>query len=283
MPDKETIFNTHISQTSYRKKSKKVNRSIDTTLHPIGDNHPETDAIKTKIDDLIQVIHTVFFDTLHENHALKKRIVSALFLAPTQPIPTPLDSVWDYVYLGVLNTIKVDYLTLYMDVLLNKFKDQLDFLVGRYKQNLPHHVSDVEGDDLVTIAQLELIETFKIWIPEKNTNPWPLAYSRINGAMKDHIRYISKSDPTRFYDWIVDASHLYLAVNNDNSYESTIETHAEIDRMLQLLTQREKQVLIMYIKQDLTFKDISKKINVSESQISRIYKKATEKIKKVLR
>ena len=283
MPDKETIFNTHISQTSYRKKSQKVNRSIDTALPPIGDNHPEADAIKTKIDDLIQIIHAVFFDTPHQNQALKDRIISALFLAPTQPVPTSLQLVWDYICMGISNTIKVDYLTLHMDTLLKKFEKQLDFLVSRYKQNLPHHVSSVEGDDLGTIAQLELIETFKVWIPEKNINPWPLAYSRITGAMKDHIRYISKSDPTRFYDWIVDASHLYLAVNNDNSYESTIETHTEIDRMLQLLTQREKQVLIMYIKQDLTFKEISKEIRVSESQISRIYKKATEKIKKVLK
>ena len=147
---------------------------------------------------------------------------------------------------------------------------------------MPYHISLTEGDDLTTIAQLELIETFKAWQPSKNPDIWPLAYTRVNGAMKDHIRYISKSDPTRFYDWVVDAANLYLAVNNDNSHESTIENSAELDRALSSLTQKESQIVTLYINEDLTFKDISKKLNISESQISRIYKAATKKIKAIL-
>ena len=97
--------------------------------------------------------------------------------------------------------------------------------------------------------------------------------------MKDHMRYISKSDPTRFYDWVVDAANLYLAVNDDNSHESTIETSTELERALKELTPKEQNIVHLYINEDLTFAEISKRIKLSESQISRIYKQATKKIK----
>ena len=111
---------------------------------------------------------------------------------------------------------------------------------------------------------------------------WPLAYMRINGAMKDHIRYISKSDPTRFYDWVTDAANLYLAVNHDNAYESSIENSTELERALTHLNNKEKTIVKLYINQDLTFGEIAKRISLSESQISRIYKGAVKKIKAIL-
>ncbi len=51
---------------------------------------------------------------------------------------------------------------------------------------------------------------------------------------------------------------------------------------MQVLSEREKLVVISHAKDDLTFKEIGDKINVSESQISRIYKKALEKIRKTV-
>ena len=109
-----------------------------------------------------------------------------------------------------------------------------------------------------------------------------MAYTRVNGAMKDHIRYISKSDPTRFYDWVSDAANLYLAVSNDNSYEETIENSTELDRALDSLSEKEQKIVILYLNKDLTFKQISEKIDLSESQVSRIYKESVKKIKEIL-
>ena len=100
--------------------------------------------------------------------------------------------------------------------------------------------------------------------------------------MKDHIRYISKSDPTRFYDWVTDAANLYLAVNEDNSHESEIENSSELERALKVLNEKEKKIVTLYVNEDLTFSEISKQIQLSESQISRIYKQALKKIKEVL-
>ena len=41
-------------------------------------------------------------------------------------------------------------------------------------------------------------------------------------------------------------------------------------------------IVIFYLNEDLTFNEISKRINLSESQISRIYKQAIKKIKEIL-
>jgi len=51
-------------------------------------------------------------------------------------------------------------------------------------------------------------------------------------------------------------------------------------RAMKTLTTREKKVVISYVYEDITFKAIGERINVSESQVSRIYKTAIEKVKK---
>ena len=132
------------------------------------------------------------------------------------------------------------------------------------------------------MAQLEFLETFKVWDPEKSDAIWPLAYSRITGAMKDHVRYITKSDPTRFYDWVTDAAHLYLDMKKGDSFEQKIETGVQLGAAMEVLTVRERQIVVAHTRKDHTFQMIADDMDLSESQISRIYKKAIEKIKKVV-
>ena len=45
---------------------------------------------------------------------------------------------------------------------------------------------------------------------------------------------------------------------------------------------KKKKVVKLYINKDLTFNQIAEKINISESQASRIYKQAIKKIKQIL-
>ena len=204
------------------------------------------------------------------------------YLKTNTKISLDLETIWKTIEHPILNIIKIHYLEKYMETLILTYEQQVGFLINKYKRHLPQHISLVEGDDLATIAQLELIETFKAWNPNKNPDIWPLAYTRINGAMKDHIRYISKSDPTRFYDWVNNAASLYLAINNDNSHETKIENNVELERALKELNEKEKKVVKLYINKDLTFNQIAEKINISESQASRIYKQAIKKIKQIL-
>ncbi len=48
------------------------------------------------------------------------------------------------------------------------------------------------------------------------------------------------------------------------------------------LTIRERKVVVNYAQKDMTFSQISTQMGLSESQVSRIYKKAIEKMKRAI-
>lgn len=195
---------------------------------------------------------------------------------------TVVDQLWLMIEIPIINTIKIDILSRYSEEILGGYSGRLEIIVKKYARHLPSHVAESELDDLRTIAKLELLETLKIWIPSRNLDFWPLAQARITGAMKDHIRYITKSDPSRFYDWITDAAYVFMAINDRADFQDTIDDGDQLTEAMQSLTEREKRIVIEHTKDDRTFKQIGDQIGISESQISRIYKKAIEKIKKQL-
>ena len=190
------------------------------------------------------------------------------------------EELWASVSEKVFNNLKIKIMQDYVQDVFLHYHARLEYIVKRYARFLPAHVAQSEIDDLRTIAKLELLETIKVWDLTKSQDVWPLAQVRIIGAMKDHIRYVTKSDPSRFYDWITDAAHVYMATNDRADFEHSIETGDQLNRALKILSPREKKVVIDHTKHDLTFKQIGDGLEISESQISRIYKKAIEKIRK---
>ena len=191
-----------------------------------------------------------------------------------------LDTIWDEIQSKIINKTKYLLLQYHSQDILDHFAQKINFITLKYTRYLPSHVASSEKDDLKTISQLEFLETVKSWDPNKSDNIWSLAYTRVTGAMKDHIRYISKADPSRFYDWVVDAGYLLVSYNNHSEFETKIETSLQLTQAMDSLTQREQYIVTSYAKKDMTFQQISKELNISESQISRIYKSALEKIKK---
>ena len=283
MTNKKTkISSTIIPQSNYRKTTSKPLSELKTTIVPVGVNYPEKKELTKKVVELIDLIQHVTLKKEPSNTKLQKIICEQLFQG-AKNVSTSIDEIWAMQHTTILNTIKIHYLNHHIEAFILAYEQPVGFLINKYKRHLPQHISYLEGDDLTTIAQLELIETFKAWRPEKNPDLWPLAYTRINGAMKDHIRYISKSDPTRFYDWVTDAAHLYLAINNDNSHESKIENSTMLESAMTQLKEKEKHIVKLYVNDDLTFSEISKRIQLSESQVSRIYKTALKKITAILK
>jgi RNA polymerase sigma factor (sigma-70 family) len=193
-----------------------------------------------------------------------------------------LEKLWDKISDRVYNNIKVYLLKVHVPEIIRFFGPKIDIIVKKYARYLPNYVVNSEIDDLRTIAQLEFLETVKVWSPDKNSNIWPLAQQRITGAMKDHIRYVTKSDPSRLYDWVADAAHMYKTVNDRADFVKQIDTGDELGRAMKVLTERERKIVIAHTHADQTFKVIGTRIGVSESQVSRIYKKALEKLKKEL-
>lgn len=193
-----------------------------------------------------------------------------------------LDQLWEEIQEPVQNLAKKHLLTRHMDWIFKMYGARIDYIVRQYARYLPYHVSGSEAEDLSTIAQLEFIETVKVWNIAKNDSIWPLARMRMVGAMKDHIRYVTKSDPTRLYDWINNAAEVFMMVNDRADFENSIESGIELNNAMKTLTQREQQIVLNHTRKDLTFKQIGDAIGVSESQVSRIYKKSIQKLKKIL-
>jgi RNA polymerase sigma factor (sigma-70 family) len=279
---KNNIASSLIPQSNYRKKTNKTLNILNTDIPSVGTTSKHTPQIEEKVDFIAQLIHKTVTNTERKKIPIVSQIIATLFQNPTKKVPATFEGIWKLIEPPVTNFLKIHYLNQHIETLLHTFEGKLLFLINKYKRHLPNHISHTEGDDLITIAQLELIETFKNWNPSKNIDIWPLAYSRINGAMKDHIRYISKSDPSRFYDWVTDAANLYIAINEDNTYEEQVENNYFLDRALTHLNEKEKKVVILHVTKDLKFKDIAERIQLSESQVSRIYKQAVEKIKKAV-
>ena len=219
--------------------------------------------------------HTAFLENiikrigLHENTSPVKKV--------------PPSQLWNAIEKPALNTLKIYLLETQADNILKYFDKKLFYLVRNYSRYLPKHISETEKDDLLSIAQIELLETIKAWSPVKHDEIWPLAYSRINGAMKDYIRFISKSDPARMFDWITDTAVIYTHFKQENNPHTKIESSYELSRAMEILNDRERKILVSYIKEDKTFSTISRELDLSESQISRIYKTIIEKLKRELK
>ena len=57
------------------------------------------------------------------------------------------------------------------------------------------------------------------------------------------------------------------------------ELKEKLDEALNLLTEKEKKVVVLYYYEDLTLKEISKVMEVSESRVSQLHSKALKKLK----
>ncbi len=193
-----------------------------------------------------------------------------------------IKNIWHKIGLKIVNYVKVILLEKHLEVVNQFFSDRLKIILRRYSRTLPIYVLDTEGDDLKSIAQLELIESIKAWDPIHNEEVWPLAQMRMLGAMRDHIRYLSKADPSRVFDWVNDQASNYIESKTPNDHATTYAMQDEIKQAMKELDDRERFIVYAHVKLDLTFKIIGERINLSESQVSRVYKKSISKLKKII-
>ncbi len=188
--------------------------------------------------------------------------------------------IWQEIANLVLNNIKIHLLKNYPVQILHYYNPKISGLVRSYTRYLPPFVAENEGDDLKTIAQLEFFETLKTWDPHKCPDIWPLAQLRITGAMKDHIRFITRSNPASLHEWVTEVAAFYLTENQSINVEDTVSGDIDLKSALNNLDPREQKIVIDHVYNDKTFQEIGSKLQISESQISRIYKKSMEKMKK---
>jgi RNA polymerase sigma factor (sigma-70 family) len=285
----EDYYSRTYPQSAYRKhitEDIESSRSLRTELPDLGALSPAIWAdLKARI---IALAETVTAHLVPENDDAKRRlkpVVTHLFNAlkrdATAGSAEP-DKVWGQIREPVLNRIRVALLQFYSGDMLTHFAPRIMGIVAHYSRQLPSYVAMNEVDDFRVVAQLEFLETVKIWDPEKSDDIWAIAFPRVVGALKDYIRHLTKSDPSRFFEWVSDAAYMHLIVNRISEIETKIENGIQLRDAMDGLSLREKKILNAYVKEDLTFQQIGHLFGLSESQVSRIYKKIVEKLRKKL-
>ena len=193
-----------------------------------------------------------------------------------------VDQLWIKVNNNIISFIKVYILKNHIHTVLDFFSERLKMITYKYCRCLPLYVVEGEGEDLKTVAKLELLEAIKSWDPVHNDEIWPLAQMRIVGAMKDHIRSITRSDPSRVYDWVKDQGQNYISSRVKTSQVDRHDMKDQIKWAMNQLDSREQFIVYAHTKLDLTFKKIGEKIKLSESQVSRVFKKSMKTLKKAI-
>ena len=165
---------------------------------------------------------------------------------------------------------------------LDKYKEQINSSVRWYVSTLPRHIASSEAKDLESEAKIAFVECLKTWDPRKG-ELWPYVSVRLKGSMQDYLRKRGTDPVAGLYEFITSAANVYMAFNRKEIVHEEIDKVLHVDSAMQGFSEKEKTVIENYYQQDKTFKEIGREIGLSESQVSRICKEATLKLKKALR
>jgi RNA polymerase sigma factor (sigma-70 family) len=165
---------------------------------------------------------------------------------------------------------------------LDKYKEQINSSVRWYVSTLPRHIASSEAKDLESEAKIAFIECLKTWDPRKG-ELWPYVSVRLKGSMQDYLRKRGTDPVAGLYEFITSAANVYMAFNRKEIVHEEIDKILHVDSAMKDFSDKERAVMEEYYKNDRTFKEIGREIGLSESQVSRICKEATLKLKKALR
>ncbi|OGC05012.1 hypothetical protein A2276_03580 [candidate division WOR-1 bacterium RIFOXYA12_FULL_43_27] len=177
----------------------------------------------------------------------------------------------------IINVLREQFLK-YSDEVLDTYQNKINSLVRWYVSKLPAHVKKSEADDIASEAKIAFVDSLKTWDPRKG-ELWTFVSVRLKGSMQDYLRKRGGDPVAGMQEWISSAAHLYLAFNKQIIYHDKIDDVLHVEHAMEALDEKEKAVIDGYYKKDKTFKDIGKDIGLSESQVSRICKEATTKMR----
>jgi RNA polymerase sigma factor (sigma-70 family) len=180
----------------------------------------------------------------------------------------------------IVSIIREEFMR-YTSETVEKYKNQINATVRWYVSSLPRHIAQHEADDLASEAKIAFVECLKTWDPRKG-ELWPYVSVRLKGAMQDYLRKRGGDPVAGLYEYITSAANVYMAFNKKSIAHEEIDKTLHLDSAMKDFTDKEKAVINKYYQQDMTFKEIGKEIGLSESQVSRICKDTTARLRKNL-
>jgi len=181
----------------------------------------------------------------------------------------------------IVRVIRGEFLK-HSEEVLEKHKNQISSTVNWYISTLPRHIKSSEADDLASEAKIAFVDALKTWDPRKG-ELWSYVSLRLKGSMQDYLRRKKMDQISGMYEWINSAAYVYMAFNREAIVSDQVDDLLHVDSALKVLTDKEKIVVEKYYKNDKTFKEIGEEIGLSESQVSRICKEATRKMRKEIK
>lgn len=181
----------------------------------------------------------------------------------------------------IISILREEFLK-YSAETLERYKNQIKSSVRWYVSTLPRHIASSEADDLESEAKIAFVDCLKSWDPRKG-ELWPYVSVRLKGSMQDYLRKRGGDPVAGIYEYVTSAANVYMAFNRKSIVHEEVDKLLHLDSVMKDFSEKEKTVVESYYKKDRTFKEIGKEIGLSESQVSRICKDATKKLKKVLR
>ena len=180
----------------------------------------------------------------------------------------------------IVNILREEFLK-HSSETLKKYSAQIKSTVRWYVSSLPRHIASHELDDLESEAKLAFMDCLKTWDPRKG-DVWPYVSFRLKGAMQDYLRKRGGDPVAGLYEYVTTAANVYMAFNQKSIAHEEIDRTLHLDSAMKDFSDKEKAVIEGYYRKDKTFKEIGKDIGLSESQVSRICKEATSKLKEAL-
>jgi RNA polymerase sigma factor (sigma-70 family) len=101
--------------------------------------------------------------------------------------------------------------------------------------------------------------------------------------MQDYLRKRGTDPVAGLYEWVTSAANVYMAFNRKSIVHEEVDKLLHVETAMKDFSDKEKSVIEGYYQKDQTFKEIGQQIGLSESQVSRICKDATLKLRKNLR
>jgi RNA polymerase sigma factor (sigma-70 family) len=181
----------------------------------------------------------------------------------------------------IVSLLREEFLK-YSSETMEKYQEKIHSTVRWYVSTLPRHIAKSEADDLESEARIAFIECLKTWDPNRG-ELWPYVSLRLKGSMQDYLRKRGSDPVAGLYEFITSAANVYMAFNRKEIVHEEVDKLLHVDSAMKDFSDKEKAVVNGYYKDDLTFKAIGRKIGLSESQVSRICKDTTGKLKKALR
>jgi RNA polymerase sigma factor for flagellar operon FliA len=163
----------------------------------------------------------------------------------------------------------------YQDSLAVEYLPAVKNLAYRMKSRLP---LSVDFDDLVAVATEELIKVSRRYDPKQNDNFWGYARRRVEGAMLDYLRsldIVSRGNRKIIKD-------IEKEIDNINKKIEEEELIEIIKKELYKMDKREQMVIQLYYFEELSLREISEILDISESKISQIHKSVVRKIRENL-